>query len=100
MSSKSVHGREAKSLKNGIPTLCKGLQFNSSASPCRPPKQTNKQTIYRFFFEMWFLRGKNGILKNFLCLSHVICKSSKKLALIDNKGILFEKNQISLIFAT
>ena len=42
-SSKSVLGREAKSLKNGIPTLCKGLQFNSSASPCRPPKQTNKQ---------------------------------------------------------
>ena len=41
-SSKSVLGREAKSLKNGIPTLCKGLQFNSSASPCRPPKQTNK----------------------------------------------------------
>ena len=44
MSSKSVHGREAKSLKNGIPTLCKVLQFNSSASPCRPPKQTNKQS--------------------------------------------------------
>ena len=44
MSSKSVHGREAKSLKNGIPTLCKGLQSNSSASPCPPPKQTNKQT--------------------------------------------------------
>ena len=49
MSSKSVHGREAKSLKNGIPTLCKGLQFNSSASPCRPPKQTNKQT------KTWYL---------------------------------------------
>ena len=45
MYSKSVHGREAKSLKNGIPTLCKGLQINSSASPWRPPKQTNKQTI-------------------------------------------------------
>ena len=43
MACKSVHGREAISLKNGIPTLCKGLQFNSSASPCRPPKQTNKQ---------------------------------------------------------
>ena len=42
-SSKSVLGREAKSLKNGIPTLCKGLQSNQSASPCRPPKQTNKQ---------------------------------------------------------
>ena len=45
MSSKSVHGGEAKSLKNGIPTLCKGLQSNSSASPCRPPKQTNKQSV-------------------------------------------------------
>ena len=44
-SSKSVLGREAKSLKNGIPTLCKGLQSNQSASPCRPPKQTNKQTM-------------------------------------------------------
>ena len=43
MSSKNIHGREAKSLKNGIPTLCKGLQFSSSASPCRPPKQTNKK---------------------------------------------------------
>ena len=43
MGSKSVHGRETKSLKNGIPTLCKGLQFNSSASPCHPLKQTNKQ---------------------------------------------------------
>ena len=41
-SSKIVLGREAKSLKNGIPTLCKGLQSNQSASPCRPPKQTNK----------------------------------------------------------
>ena len=43
MSNKSVHGHEAKSLKNWISILCKGLQFNSSASPCRPPKQTNKQ---------------------------------------------------------
>ena len=41
-SSKSVLGREAKSLKNGIPTLCKGLQFNPSAPPCCPYKQTNK----------------------------------------------------------
>ena len=47
-SSKSVLGREAKSLKNGIPTLCKGLQFNPSAPPCRPHKQTNKNctTLY------------------------------------------------------
>ena len=25
-----------------IPTLCKELQFDSFASPCRPSKQTNK----------------------------------------------------------
>ena len=30
------------SLKNGIPTLCKGLQSNQSPSPYHPPKQTNK----------------------------------------------------------
>ena len=43
---KSVLGREAKSLKNGIPTLCKGLQSNQSASPCRPPKQTKGVGFY------------------------------------------------------
>ena len=49
--SKSVLGREAKSLKNGIPTLCKGLQFNPSASPCLPPKQTNGAESYRTSLE-------------------------------------------------
>ena len=28
--------------ENGIPTLCKGLQSNQSASPYHPRKQTNK----------------------------------------------------------
>ena len=39
----SVLGCEAKSLRNGASTLCKGLQFDQSASPYHPPKQqTNK----------------------------------------------------------
>ena len=59
---------EAKSLKNGLPTLCKGLQFNSSATPCRPPKQTNKiilkylhvvRLVWRCFF--------NFVNYNFAC---------------------------------
>ena len=65
MSSKSVHGREAKSLKNGIPTLCKRLQFNSSASPCRPSKQTNKQKaikVPKYLFISWYMYAQKWLV--------------------------------------
>ena len=37
-------------MKNGKSTLCKGLQFNLSALPCRPPKQTNNLEHYVLSF--------------------------------------------------
>ena len=71
MSSKSVHGREAKSLKNGIPTLCKGLQSNSSASPCPPPKQTNKQTNKQQKMKNQSLKSYNSeSTKHFITKAH------------------------------